>query len=427
MNTSYYLLLSIAYVSLTAQNEKGPLPSVDYLVSGFRANRDSFPTLHILWTRKHELADASLKLWEIQAEKYGKESNDASKTARERAMALQLYENAKKFLANPILRKPSIIIQEFRTDRKSYQYRRFNASDLSDLPIGYSFSKRSPADSLNLQTIFANTRISAYDHATATYKFWFGRRDGRDYYRGEIRRSRLGDSEAFIPPLGLDSDAHGGILNEIDTFFALPKAQMSVIRAETKGGVETYVIEHLQELKLAPDFLIKELPRGLIARFPGKLQLFAITTAWVDAKRGCIPLRVEKTGAFFYEGRRLGPVPQLANSLTVFKVQKVDRGGWYPMKGRVYSYNQDPEWTKGQNSMELLLTDRFYDIPHVIVNSTSWDTQNIETVSDIADFFRLDFPNDTEYFDEQSKKFLFIGDQETYREKVLRHENPQHR
>ena len=95
----------------------------------------------------------------------------------------------------------------------------------------------------------------------------------------------------------------------------------------------TYVIEHLQEHKLAPDFLSKELN----ARFPGKLQLFAITTAWIDAKRGCIPLRIEKSGAFFYEGRRLGPVPQIAELLTVFKVQKIDRGGWYPMKGRVYS------------------------------------------------------------------------------------------
>jgi hypothetical protein len=111
----------------------------------------------------------------------------------------------------------------------------------------------------------------------------------------------------------------------------------------------------------------------------------------------------------------------------VFKIQKIDKGGWYPMKGRVYSFNQDPEWTKGQNSLELLLTDRFHDIPHVIVHTTSWDTQNIEIVSDTTDFFRFDFPNDTEYYDEAAKKFLFIGDQETYNEKVLRSKKVQQR
>jgi hypothetical protein len=424
---SQYLIVPIISVSLSAQNEKGSLPSVDYLVSGFRVNRHSFPTLHILWTRKAQKTDASFKRDEIQAEKYRKESNDTSKSPRERAMALKLYGNAKNALTNPLLRKPSIIVQEFRTDRSNYQFRRFNGSDESDLPSGYSFAKRLPANSQNLQTIFANTRISAYDRESSTFRLWFGRREGRDYFRAQISRSQLGDSEAFIPPLGLDSDAHGGVLNEIDAFFALPKSQMKVIRAETKGGVETYIIEHLQELKLAPDFLVKELPKELITRFPGKLQLYAITTAWIDANRGCIPLRIEKSGAFFYEGRRLGPVPQLAELLTVFRIQKIDKGGWYPLKGRVFSLNQDPEWTKGQNTLELLLTDRFHDIPHVIVHTTSWNIENIEVVSDTTDFFRFDFPNDTEYYDEAAKKFLFIGDQETYKNKVLRPQKVQQR
>ena len=217
-------------------------------MSGFQANRHSFPILHVFWTCKYELTAASFKRWEIDAEKFNKESKDASKTAQERATSLRMYRNANDFLANPTLRKPYVIIQEFRTDRSTYQYRRFRESDEADLPVGYSFAKRVPANSQNLQTVLANTRISAYNHATSTYQFWFGRREGRDYYRGEIRRSQLGDSEAFIPPLGLDSDKHGGVLNEIDAFFALPKSQMKVIRAETKGDVTTYVIEHLEEL-----------------------------------------------------------------------------------------------------------------------------------------------------------------------------------
>ncbi len=271
MNASYALLtsLSILSVSSAAPGNQDALPSVDDLVSGFRANYRSFPTLRILWTRKEEKADASFKRSEMLAEKYRKESNDASKTPRDRAVSLRLHENAKRALTDPLLRKPFVIVQEYRTDRSSYQLRRFNGSDESDLPRGYSFAKRLPADALNLQTIFAQTRISAYQRATSTFKLWIGRREGSDYYRAEIRRSDNRDSQAFVPPLGLDSDAHGGVLNEIDAFFALPKSQMNVVRAETDSGVETYVLEHREERKLAPDFLSKELPKGLFARFPG--------------------------------------------------------------------------------------------------------------------------------------------------------------
>ncbi len=165
------------------------------------------------------------------------------------------------------------------------------------------------------------------------------------------------------------------------------------------------------------------MPKELIAKFPGKLQLYAITTAWVDAKRGFLPLRIEKTAAFFYDGRRLGPPPQLAELLTVFKVQKIGGGGWYPMKGRVYSINEDPEWTKGPNNMEMLLDNRFHSIPHVIVDMKSWDIHNIESISNIKDMFTCDLPNDTEYYDNNLKKFLFKGDQRAYNDKVLRHRN----
>jgi hypothetical protein len=418
-----YLLVSTVTLSFAAGSEERNLPSVGDLVSGFRTNYHSFPTLRILWARKHEMMDASFKRSEHAAEKYRKESNDASKTPPERAMSLRLYENAKNVLTNPVLRKPSIIFQEFRTDRSSYQMRRFNASDESDLPSGYSFSKRLPADPLNLQTVLAHTRITAYDQSTSEFTFWMGRREGRDYYQAEIGRKNMGDSQGFFPPLGHDSDNRGGILNELDAFFVRPTSQMRVIRTEIKEGVETYVLEHREEYKLAPDFLTRELPRELIAKFPGKLQLYAITTAWVDAKRGFLPLRIEKTAAFFYDGRRLGPPPQLAELLTVFKVQKIGGGGWYPMKGRVCLFNEDPEWTKGPNSMEMLLDNRFHSIPHVIVNMTSWDIHNIETISDTKDMFTFNLPNNTEYYDNNLKKFLFKGDQKAYNDKVLRHRN----
>jgi len=415
--------MSTLSFSFAAGSDEQNLPSAGDLVSGFRTNYHAFPALRILWARKQEMTDAWFKRSENAAEKYRKESNDASKTPPERARALRLSENAKNVLTNPVLRKPTIILQEFRTDRSSYQACRFNASVESDLPSGYSFSKRLPADPLNLQTVLAHTRITAYDHSTSQFTYWMGRREGRDYYQAEIGRKNMGDSEGFFPPLGHDSDARGGTLNELDAFFARATSQMRVIRTEVKEGVETYVLEHGEEFKLAPDFLARELPEELIAKFPGKLQLYAITTAWVDAKRGFLPLRIEKTAAFFYDGRRLGPPPQSAELLTVFKVQKIDGGGWYPMKGRVCLFSEDPEWTKGPNSMEMLLDNRFHNIPHVIVKMTSWDIHNIEIISDLKDMFKVDFPNDTEYYDDNLKKFLFKGDQKAYDDKVLRHRN----
>lgn len=221
------------------------------------------------------------------------------------------------------------------------------------------------------------------------------------------------------PPLGIDTDAWVGERNPIDAYFAYHENEMTVIRRESVGDVQTYVLEHKDEHELPPNILSKE----LAVRFPGKLQLYAITTAWVDATRGFLPLRIEKTGAFFYEDRRLGPPPQLAELLTILELRKIEGGGWYPTKGRVDSFNQDPEWTNGQNSIEMLLTNHFHNIPHVVVSTASWTTQHIETVLDTTDLFKFDFPNDTEYYDEKSNQFLFKGAQQVYVDKVLSHQN----
>src|SRR5262245_29103003 len=142
----FYLITALLSVSSAWPVNEGHLPSVDDLVSDFGANCHAFPTLCVLWTRKHEIADATFNLWEDSAEKYRSESNDGSKTGRERARALQLLKWAQNGLTNPVLRKPSTIMQEFRSDRSSYQYRRFSGSNESELPNVYSFSKRLPAD-----------------------------------------------------------------------------------------------------------------------------------------------------------------------------------------------------------------------------------------------------------------------------------------
>ena len=198
--------------------------------------RTTIPFLHYAFFGcKQEMTDAWFKQHENAVENHRKASGDASKTAQERAMFLKLYESGKNASANPVMRKPSIIFQEFRTDRSNYQIRRFNASDESDLPSGYSFSKRLPADPLNLQTIFAHTQITIYEHPKSQFKFWLGLREGMDYYQAEINGNRLGDSEAFFPPLGHDSDARGGILNEVDAFFAHPTSQMRVVARKRKA------------------------------------------------------------------------------------------------------------------------------------------------------------------------------------------------
>ena len=111
----------------------------------------------------------------------------------------------------------------------------------------------------------------------------------------------------------------------------------------------------------------------------------------------------------------------------MLKIQKIDGGGWYPTKGRVYFFNQDPEWTKGPNTMEMLLDNRFQNIPYSIMRMIAWDMRHIETVSDTTDLFRFEFPNDTEYYDRKSNTFSFTGDQKAYNDKVLRHRNVQQR
>jgi hypothetical protein len=404
---------------VAAQRDQEVLPGAEAIVSGFRANYHSFPALRILWTYRQEMTDAAFKIAEKRAERHAKDSNDQSKTPRERENALRQYKFASNTLTNPVLRIPSIIIREFRTDRTNYQSLIFRESNLTDLPGGYSFSRRLKANPMNLRTVFARTRITAFDRSKSRFMMWIGQREGKEYYQGQLTITKPHDSLSFAPPLGIDTDAWNGNWNPIDAFFAHPANQMTVVRSESLGGAQTYVLEYKDERDLPSDFLTKELR----ARFPGKLRLYSITTAWVDARRGFLPLRIETAGAFFYEGRRLGPPPGLTELVIVSEIKKIDGGGWYPTSGRVDSLNQDPEWSKGQNTIEMLLTNQSHNIPHVIERTASWATQNIEVASDTTDLFEFEFPNDTEYYDEKAQKFLFTGDRQAYVDKVLIHQD----
>ena len=160
LNLLTVLLLS---GSLAVESNQTVLPRVDDLFAGFRANYSAFPTLRVLWSRKQENTNAYFKRAEMWAQMHKRDSDDESKSPRDRAISLQAYQNVTKLLSNPLTRVPSELLEEFRTDRTNYQLRIFKASKESDLPSGCSFSKRLPATPENLRTIFASTQISSYD------------------------------------------------------------------------------------------------------------------------------------------------------------------------------------------------------------------------------------------------------------------------
>ncbi len=150
MYMSYYLLMPfVCYFSLTAQNEEGPSAeaSITSCHPAFKRTARC-PFLHFTGLSRRapgcEMADASFKLAEIQAEKHRKHSNDASKSPRERATALQSYGHAKNVLTNPLLRKPSIIVQEFRTEvGMIIRFRRSSMNRMNPIPAksGYFVRK----------------------------------------------------------------------------------------------------------------------------------------------------------------------------------------------------------------------------------------------------------------------------------------------
>jgi hypothetical protein len=412
----YIIMITLSLCGSSESSTKTQsLPGVHDLVSGFRQNYYSFLTLRLLWTRKQQYAKMWFTRQEESAKKFERQSNDKSKSAQERAKSLERYQNVKKMLEHPNFRQPTISFQEFLTDRKNFQVRVFSASSESELPSGYSFSKKLPADAVNLKTVFAHVPLSSYDQSRAEFKVWSGLRNGRDYYRAEISVTKVVNNKVYFPPLGVDSQVWGDNWNQIDEFFARPESQMRVDRNESLDGVHTYVLEHIVEREFPSDVF----PRELRVRFPGKLQLFDITTAWIDDKRGCIPLRIEKSGAFYYEGRRLGPPIRPAELLTVTELRTVEGGGWYPTKGRVEAFAIDTAWSKGPNNLEMLLTGRFNVLPYNVYNTVSWEILHVETVADKADLFKFEFPEGTEYYDEKTKAFVFKGDRQTYFEKVL--------
>jgi len=191
---------------------------------------------------------------------------------------------------------------------------------------------------------------------------------------------------------------------------------MKVLRQETLDGRKVYLVEQVHERELPADFV----PKEIASKYPGKVGLLDVARAWVDPRRGFLPVRYELGMAHTYEGKRLGSEGLNYHLvLTVSDFRQFPNGGWYPVDGKVESFMQDPAATKrgvAANDLNKILAGTAERPPLVAYSTTTWKVLNIEADEDLAGAFTLEFPTNTEYFEGRTRMARFIGNIQDYLE-----------
>jgi hypothetical protein len=378
------------------------LPTAGDLVSGYRANYLSFPSLRLLWTQSLQFAEAYHQTKALMLKFHQARAQQSNLSPEERSDSLGQVESLKSSSQSADC-DGSVLFQEFITDRSRYQMRQLPYKSLAEFPTQYTFSPPLRADSTNLATVFYGTPVTEYEPAQNIYKIWHG--TGAKRGSGEFRKDGSWNLDAYLPPLGADNDGWG-VLHEIDAFFRLPVSRLRVIRREVVDGATTYVMESM----LTYDFSVALEKSNLATRYQGKLEKRASTRAYIDPARGFLPVRIEHGAGHYFNGRLLtyDNVPS-HTVVSVTRFLNPAGGGWYPADGGIVRLTMDPTKNSSGLSLEKELEGSAKPVPLVVMDATNWKTLKIETPISSPDIFGIDFPIDTEYFDITTNKTMIRG------------------
>jgi hypothetical protein len=143
----------------------------------------------------------------------------------------------------------------------------------------------------------------------SVYNFNGNRADGIKFWNGVISEKPQGailselhetSPGKWLPPMALREPIAGFILHPFDLFFSGIYDSARVVEQTTLGGREVYLVEKIVSM---PE--MAERMRILVEHDGGsveKLLVQEVQRAWVDVSRGCLPLRMELTAQWIYDG-----------------------------------------------------------------------------------------------------------------------------
>lgn len=424
-------LRAFAVVILTALGSgaqgQEPLPRPEDLVAGYRQNRFLFQNMRLVWLRRH----GYLPGWHANMQQRIKQEEAQAARPGETPESAAQHRNAagryRKVLAMPESTRGEELLQEYLGDRANsrFQMRVAPAGWVKDHPSppwGFPQDKVT-ADSL--RGVYERFFIYAFDKGLGdSYRAWAGlRRD--DNYLASVLASPREMPTTFFPPLAVEDQNRGKQWHPLDEFFSWRVEEMNVLGKADLDGHATYVLEHLR----ADPFAGSYLPEGrLREKYKDRYKHMFSTRAWIDTARGCLPLRITREAYFTLDGRVTQP-PFPLQTLEQVAVERVEGGGYYPVKGVIREWTDDEtvpiDYFGSDAEFEKLITGERRLRPRVAAEEVSWHVGGVRVNCTAPDDFALPFPEKTLYADEIQRKTLITGEGQTLLDNAIGPEGKQ--
>lgn len=416
----FYLFVAVAtFAASPALAQATP----EDLIAGYRANSANFGTLRVVWKRVQEepLAEPDSGTEGASnrslAERWERAGPGVFYLPREEAGRPGDGEAGRpSFLPANMSRR--VILNDYWIDRNRYQVRA-PRDGIDANPDTWSFAHEPLTPESLVGTYRDYCVVSFVPSGDRLFRSWDGVDDGGTRH-GSLSNSSRHVPEFKLPPLGLpvpswDDRATFEVsrdgfreaeLHRIDRFFLLPPEEMRVVRRDVLDGQSVYVVEHVK-LRPFPDDMTD---------YPGTVETARIERAWIDASRGCIPLRIESLSTLYVDGAPLRPETDEPHTVVeVFEVQSVADGGYYPTRGEVRVYTADPAQGNASgatHTIDDLIAGRVERGPFrcVLWWKESWEATRVEANLPVSEsLFAFEFPDNTHYYDSVAKQSGVIG------------------
>ncbi len=397
--------------ALAGEPQQNELNAKD-LVNGYKLNLQKFKSMRVTWRYMHEKGEEWFRENEAAIIVHNKAIRECTSPTEKKSLkdSLAWFEEQAKY-AKTI----TIMHFDFWTDRKGFQTRRVSEMEWGDKKIPRNFTfPDALADETTLATDFRDIPIISFNgNAELGFRGWFGVR-GNKNAASVLAKAPESSQRWLFPPLGVESEDWGDVggWHEIDRFFTLPIANMSVEGTDKIGDKEIYLLAHNK----VDSELRHSLTPELLKKYQGKAKRYEKTVAWIDPSQGFLPLKIgyyydftfEQNAKPFSKGKNPGQL------LEVEHIKQIPGGGYFPVKGVLRSFRH-------KMSMEKLIEQRFdlegvikgkYKVgPIGIFQETSWEAFKVDADWETTTgMFDLRFPTKTVYADRTKLKVMSTDD-----------------
>jgi len=374
-------------------------PTAGELFAGFRQNYLAFPSPRITWCYATTRGDAWYQATEKDSQRLAEMAS--AKTAGEKEVR-QLLRQSRALKNMMAMARSNAVCFDYWTDRVSCQVRlwdpvRPGAKD------GQPEFPDAPLTEQNLETVYQHVFIASYlPGEIPPCRLWGGISNSGRKTGGTFDYTIPQAIATFLfPPLGA-SDRQWGYngFSEIDKFFSLPAEETRVVQKETIEGAACWVVKHVSLRPAGEDFAKH-----------GKFEIADVVRAWIDPRRGCLPLRIEWYGEVYRDGapfHNLKPQPTFV--LRVNKIEKIDGAGFYPTEGLIETYQADPTQSFQELTTEEFVAGKTLALRFVVHQATAWFVKRIDPNAKLPrESLAFEFPNGTNYYDAMKGRTLIKG------------------